>query len=185
MYATQDFRNGLKIEYEGDPYVIIEFQHVKPGKGNQFTRTKIKNLISGRTLEPTFKSGDKVGKPDIEEKEMQYLFREGEHYTFMDTTSYEQILIDKKAIGDQAGYLKENCNCQVLIYNGLPIGVALPNFVVLQITDCEPGVRGDTATGASKPAKLETGGSVNVPLFVNEGDSIKVDTRTNTYVERA
>jgi elongation factor P len=185
MYAVQDFRNGLKIEYEGDPYVIIEFQHVKPGKGNAFTRTKIKNLISGRTLEPTFKSGDKVGKPDIEEKEMQYLFREGDHYTFMDTATYEQILVDKEALKEQAGFLQENCNCQVLIWNGRTIGVALPNFVVLKIVDCEPGIRGDTAQGATKPAKLETGGSVNVPLFINEGDSIKVDTRTASYAERA
>ena len=185
MYGVQDFRNGLKIEYEGSPYTIIEFQHVKPGKGNAFTRTKIKNLISGRTLEPTFKSGDKVGKPDIEEKEMQYLFFDGTHYTFMDTTNYEQILVDTAALGDQAGYLQENCNCQVLIWNAKPIGVSLPIFVVVKIAHCEPGVRGDTATGATKPAKLETGATVNVPLFVNEGDLIRVDTRTSSYVERA
>lgn len=185
MYGVSEFRNGLKIEYEGTPYVIIEFQHVKPGKGNAFTRTKIKNLITGRTLEPTFKSGDKVGKPDIDEKQMQYLYREGEHYAFMDTETYEQILVDKKALAEQAGFLQENCNCAVLIYNGQPINVALPNFVVLKIVDCEPGIRGDTATGASKPAKLESGASVNVPLFVNEGELIKVDTRTGTYMERA
>ena len=185
MYSTQDFRNGLKIEYEGEPFVIIEFQHVKPGKGNAFTRTKIKNLISGRTLEPTFKSGDKVGKPDVEEKEMQYLYREGDHYTFMDTANYEQLLVDKTAIGEQAGFMQENCNCQILFWNGRAIAVQMPNFVVLTIVECEPGVRGDTATGASKPAKLEPGATVNVPLFVNEGDKIRVDTRTGTYVERA
>jgi elongation factor P len=185
MYGVSDFRNGLKIEYEGTPYVIIEFQHVKPGKGNAFTRTKIKNLISGRTLEPTFKSGDKVGRPDIDEKEMQYLYREGEHYAFMDTENYEQILVDKAALADQAGFLQENCNCTVLVYNGRVITVALPNFVVLKIVDCEPGIRGDTATGATKPAKLESGATVNVPLFVNEGESIRVDTRTGTYMERA
>jgi elongation factor P len=185
MYATQDFRNGLKIEYEGEPYVIVEFQHVKPGKGNAFTRTKIKNLISGRTLEPTFKSGDKVGKPDVDEKEMQYLYREGDHYTFMDTNTYEQILVDKAAIGDGSGFLQENCNCTILFWNGRAINVSLPNFVVLKIVECEPGVRGDTATGASKPAKLESGATVNVPLFVNEGESIRVDTRTGTYMDRA
>ena len=112
MYATQDFRNGLKIEYEGEPYVIIEFQHVKPGKGNAFTRTKIKNLLSGRTLEPTFKSGDKVGKPDVDEKEMQYLYREGDHYTFMDTNTYEQILVDKAAIGDGAGFCRRTATAR-------------------------------------------------------------------------
>ena len=185
MYAVSDFRNGLKIEYEGEPFVIVEFQHVKPGKGNAFTRTKIKNLISGRTLEPTFKSGDKVGKPDVEEKEMQYLFHEGDHFTFMDTSNYEQVLIDRSAMVGQDGFLSENCNCQVLFWNGRAIGVQLPNFVVLKIVECEPGIRGDTATGASKPAKLAPGATVSVPLFVNEGDSIKIDTRTGTYVERA
>jgi elongation factor P len=185
MYAVADFRNGLKIEYEGEPFVIIEFQHVKPGKGNAFTRTKIKNLISGRTLEPTFKSGEKVGTPDIDEKSMQYLYFDGTHYTFMDTTSFDQTLIDAAALGSQAGFLQESCTCQVLFWNGRPINVALPNFVVLKIVECEPGVRGDTATGATKPAKLESGAQVNVPLFVNEGDSIRVDTRDGTYMERA
>lgn len=185
MYATTDFRNGLKIDYEGEPFVIIEFQHVKPGKGNAFTRTKIKNLISGRTLEPTFKSGDKVGTPDIDEKEMQYLYFDGAYYTFMDTTSFEQVLIDAKALGPQSGFLQENCTCQVLIWNGNPINVVLPNFVVLKIVACEPGIRGDTAQGATKPAKLESGASVNVPLFVNEGDSVRVDTRDGSYMERA
>jgi elongation factor P len=185
MYGTTDFRNGLKIEYEGEPFVIVEFQHVKPGKGNAFTRTKIKNLISGRTLEPTFKSGEKVGTPDIDEKEMQYLYRDGEHYTFMDTTTYDQVLIDAKSLGAQAGFLQESCTCQVLIWNGRPINVALPNFIVTKIVECEPGIRGDTATGATKPAKIESGASVNVPLFVNEGDSIRVDTRDGSYMERA
>lgn len=185
MYSTTDFRNGLKILYEGEPFVIIEFQHVKPGKGNSFTRTKIKHLISGRVLEPTLKSGDKVGKADIDEKEMQYLYREGDHFTFMDTSNYEQVLIDASALADQAGFLPENCNCAVLFWNGRAIGVSLPNFVVLKVTECEPGMKGDTATGASKPAKLESGAQVNVPLFVNEGDKIRIDTRNGQYVERA
>lgn len=185
MYTTQDFRNGLKIEYEGDPYVIVEFQHVKPGKGGAFVRTKIKNLLTGRVLDPTFKSGDKVGKPDMDEKEMQFLYKEGTHYTFMDNTSYEQALVDQAALGDAANWLKENCNCSVLFWNGKAIAISLPNFVVLKIVECEPGVRGDTATGATKPAKLETGATVNVPLFVNEGEQIRIDTRTGAYVERA
>jgi len=185
MYTTQDFRNGLKIEYEGDPYIIVEFQHVKPGKGGAFVRTKIKNLLTGRVLDPTFKSGDKVGKPDMDEKDMQFLYREGTHYTFMDTTTYEQVLVDQEALGDGANWLKENCDCSILFWNNKAIAISLPNFVVLKIVECEPGVRGDTAQGATKPAKLETGAQVNVPLFVNEGDSIRIDTRTGSYVERA
>lgn len=184
MYTTQDFKNGLKIEYEGEPYIIVEFQHVKPGKGGAFVRTKLKNLITGRVLDPTFKSGDKVGKPDMDDKEMQYLYREGEHYTFMDNTTYEQVMVDTNVVGDATKWMKENTNTEVMFWNGKPIGVTLPNFVELQITECEPGVRGDTAQGATKPAVLETGATVNVPLFVNEGETIKIDTRTSTYVER-
>jgi elongation factor P len=185
MYSTNDFRNGLKILYDEQPYIIIEFQHVKPGKGNAFTRTKIRNLITGRVLDPTFKSGEKLGRPDIEEKQMQYLFKEGEHLTFMDTTNYEQVLVDAEAVGEERKYLVENTECSVLFWNGKAIGVSLPNTMVLKITECEPGVRGDTATGATKPATLESGAIVNVPLFVNEGDSIKVDTRNGQYLERA
>lgn len=184
MYSTQDFKNGLKIEYEGEPYIIVEFQHVKPGKGGAFVRTKLKNLLTGRVLDPTFKSGDKVGKPDMDDKEMQYLYREGEHYTFMDNSTYEQVMVDADVVGDATKWMKENTNTEVMFWNGKPIGVSLPNFVELQITECEPGVRGDTAQGATKPAVLETGATVNVPLFVNEGETIKIDTRTSTYVER-
>ena len=184
MYSTQDFRNGLKIEYEGDPYVIVEFQHVKPGKGGAFVRTKIKNLITGRVLDPTFKSGDKVGKPDIEEKDMQFLYMDGEHYVFMDTSSYEQMPLDGESLSDAANWLKENVTCSILFWNGRPIGVQLPNFVTLKIVECEPGLRGDTVQGATKPAKLESGAQVNVPLFVNEGDLVKIDTRIGQYVER-
>lgn len=186
MYSTSDFRIGLKIEYEGDPYIIVDFQHVKPGKGNAFTRTRIKNLLTGRVLDPTFKSGEKVGKPDIEEKQMQYLYKEDHHYTFMDNTTYEQVLVDAEAIGeDTTQWMKENIDCSVLFYNGKAIGVTVPNHLVLKIVECEPGVRGDTATNATKPAKLESGAVVNVPLFINEGESIKVDTRDGTYIERA
>ncbi|MEO0814890.1 MAG: elongation factor P [Myxococcota bacterium] len=184
MYSTQDFRNGLKIEYEGEPYLIVEFQHVKPGKGGAFVRTKIKNLITGRVLDPTFKSGDKVGKPDMDDKAMQFLYMDGEHYTFMDNTTYEQVMVDAKVVAEEAKWLKENTDVEVMFWNGKPIGVSLPNFVELKITLCEPGVKGDTAQGATKPATLETGAIVNVPLFVNEGEVIKIDSRTGTYVER-
>ena len=159
----------------------------RPSKGGAFVRTKIKNLITGRVLDPTFKSGDKVGKPDVEEKDMQYLYKdqEGSMYTFMDNSSYEQVEIAGDILGEQTKWLLENCECQVLFYNGRPIDIQLPTFVILQITECEPGVKGDTATGATKPATVETGGTANVPLFVNEGDKIKIDTRTGQYVERA
>lgn len=185
MYETQDFRNGLKILYDDQPYVIIEFQHVKPGKGNAFTRTKIRNLITGRVLDPTFKSGDKLGRPDVEEKQMQYLFQDGVHFTFMDNNTYDQVLVDREALGDSVQWLMENCDCHILFWNGRAIGVQVPTFVVMTITHCEPGVRGDTATGASKPATLESGAVVQVPLFINEGERIKIDTRTGQYVERA
>ena len=185
MYSTSDFRNGLKIVFDDQPFEIVEFQHVKPGKGGAFVRTKIKNLITGRVLDPTFKSGDKVGKPDMEEKDMQFLYMDGEHFAFMDTTTYEQTLIDADVLGDSAKWLVENCDCQVLLWDGKAIGVQLPNFVVLKITQCEPGIKGDTAQGATKPAEMESGATVYVPLFVNEGDSIKIDTRNGQYVERA
>ncbi|MBN1962287.1 MAG: elongation factor P [Deltaproteobacteria bacterium] len=185
MYNTQDFRNGLKILWEGEPYIIVEFQHVKPGKGNAFTRTKIKNLLTGRVLEPTLKSGEKVGVPDIEEKEMQYAYRDGDHYSFMDTQTYDQVLIDKEALAEAEKWLLESTVCSILFWNGKAIAVTPPTFVVMKITSCEPGVRGDTATNATKPATMESGAVVNVPLFINEGESIKIDTRTGSYVERA
>jgi elongation factor P len=185
MYTVADFRTGLKIEWEGEPYVVVEFQHVKPGKGNAFTRTKIKNLLTGRVLEPTLKSGEKLAPADVGEKEMQYLYRDGDHYTFMDPENYEQVLIDTEALGETVKWLQENLKCTVLFWNGRPISVSPPNFVVQRIIECEPGVRGDTATNATKQAKVETGATVNVPLFVNNGDLIRIDTRSGTYVERA
>jgi len=185
MFSTADFRTGLKIEWEGEPYVIVEFQHVKPGKGNAFTRTKIKNLLTGRVLEPTLKSGEKITPADVSEKEMQYLFQDGDHYTYMDTTNYEQVLVDKEAMGDTVKWLQENLSCSVLFWNGRPIAVSPPNFVVQKIIDCEPGVRGDTATNATKPAKVESGATVNVPLFINQGERIRIDTRSGSYLERA
>ncbi|SRR5688572_19711313 len=181
---TSEFRKGMKIEIDGEPFEIIEFQHVKPGKGSAFTRTTIRSLISGRNLEPTFKSGDKVDRPDIEEREMQYLYREGDDYHFMDQKNFEQTYLQEKALGDAKNYLKENINASILFFNGKAIGVTLPNSVELKVTKCDPGVRGDTVSGASKPAVLESGYTINVPLFINEGDVLKIDTRSGEYLTR-
>ncbi|GAB4365557.1 MAG: elongation factor P [Deltaproteobacteria bacterium] len=185
MYTTTDFRNGLKIEFEGDPYTIVYFQHVKPGKGGAFVRTKLKNLRTGAVLEHTFRSGDKVNKPDLEEREMQFMYREGNAFHFMDTASYEQIYLDADHMGDAANYMIENLPVKILFFRGEPIGIDLPIFIVLTIADTEPGIRGDTVSGATKPATLESGAVVQVPLFLNTGDRIKVDTRTGSYIERA
>jgi elongation factor P len=174
---TSEFRKGLKIEMDGEPYEIVEFQHVKPGKGSAFVRTTIRSLLSGRVLQPTLKSGEKVGKPDIEEKDMQYLYVQGDDFYFMDTRNYEQTFLSEKVLGENKNFLKENINVSVLFYNGKAIGVTLPNSVDLKVTKCDPGVRGDTVSGALKPATLETGFTVNVPLFINEGDVLKIDTR--------
>ncbi|HME91364.1 MAG TPA: elongation factor P [Myxococcaceae bacterium] len=181
---TSEFRKGLKIEIDGEPFEIIEFQHVKPGKGSAFVRTSIRSLLSGRVLQPTFKSGDKVGRPDIEEKEMQFLYKQGEDYYFMDNRTYEQTFLTEKILGDQRYFLKENVNASILFYNGKAIGVSLPNSVDLKVAKCDPGVRGDTVSGAMKPAVLETGYQVQVPLFINEGDVLKIDTRDGKYLTR-
>ena len=181
---TSEFRKGLKIEIDGEPFEIVEFQHVKPGKGSAFVRTSIRSLLTGRVLQPTFKSGDKVGRPDVEEKEMQFLYKQGEDYYFMDTRSYEQTFINEKVLGEQRSFLKENVNASILFYNGKAIGVSLPNSVDLRVVKCDPGVRGDTVSGALKPAVLETGYQVQVPLFINEGDILKIDTRDGKYLTR-
>ena len=181
---TSEFKKGMKIEIDGEPFEILDFQHVKPGKGSAFVRTTIRSLLTGRTLEPTMKSGDKVGKPDIEDKDMQYLYKEGEDYYFMDTRNYEQTFISEKVLGEQKNFLKENINASILFYNGKAIGVSLPNSVDLKVTKCDPGIRGDTVSGALKPAELETGYTVNVPLFINEGDVLKIDTRDGKYLTR-
>ncbi|MDY7228469.1 elongation factor P [Hyalangium rubrum] len=181
---TSDFRKGLKIEIDGEPFEIVEFQHVKPGKGSAFVRTTIRSLLTGRVLQPTLKSGEKVGKPDIEDKEMQYLYVQGEDFYFMDTRNYEQTFLSEKVLGEGKNFLKENINVSVLFYNGKAIGVTLPNSVDLKVTKCDPGVRGDTVSGALKPATLETGYTCNVPLFINEGDVLKIDTRDGKYLTR-
>ena len=184
MYSTADFRKGLKIEWEGTPYIIVEFQHVKPGKGGAFVRTKIKNLITGRVIDQTFRSGEKVERPDLQEKDMQYLYAEGDRYCFMDNETYEQIYLTADQLGDSKDFLQDNLNLKVLYYRGQPIAVELPTFVELTVTHTEPGFKGDTASGGSKPATLETGAVIQVPLFIEIGDRLKVDTRTGTYVER-
>ncbi|MFZ5446233.1 MAG: elongation factor P [Myxococcota bacterium] len=181
---TSEFRNGMKIEIDGEPYVILEFQHVKPGKGSAFTRTTIRSLLSGRNLERTFKSGDKVDRPDIEERDMQYLYQQGDEYHFMDQKNYEQTYLDAKVLGEAKNFLKENITAAIMFYNGKAIGVSLPNSVELKVVKCDPGVRGDTVSGAQKPATLETGYVINVPLFINEGDVLKIDTRSGEYLTR-
>ncbi|MGA7105589.1 MAG: elongation factor P [Candidatus Deferrimicrobiaceae bacterium] len=185
MYSTTDFRNGLKIEFGGEPYVIVYFQHVKPGKGGAFVRTKLKNLKTGAVLENTFRSGDKVNKPDLDERGMQFMYLMGNAYHFMDTKTYEQIYLDREHMGDAANYMIENLPVKILFFRGEPIGIDLPIFIDLQIVETEPGLKGDTVSGATKPASLESGAVVQVPLFLNVGDRVKVDTRTGTYIERA
>ena len=184
MYSTTDFKKGLKIEIDGDPYVIIEFQHVKPGKGGAFVRTKIKHMVTGRVLDPTFRSGDKVGKPDLESVEAQVLYADGEDYHFMNTATYDQIAMSVESLGDAVHFLKEQMTVDLLIYNGEPINIELPNFVELLVTQADPGLKGDTASGAQKPVTMETGLQVNVPLFINEGDILKIDTRSSSYSEK-
>lgn len=184
MYSTADFRKGLKIEWDGTPYIIVDFQHVKPGKGGAFVRTKIKNLINGRVIDQTFRSGEKVDRPDLQEKEMQYLYAEGDRYCFMDNESYEQIYLTAEQLGEGKDFLQDNLNLKVIYYKDQPITVELPTFVELTVAHTEPGFKGDTASGGTKPATLETGAVVQVPLFIDIGDRVKVDTRSGTYVER-
>jgi len=183
MYSTPDFRKGLRIELGNEPYVIVDFQHVKPGKGGAFVRTKLKNLLNGRVVDKTFRSGEKVGKPDMEEKEMQFLYKDDE-YHFMDNSSYEQIALSGEVIGDSKNFLQENTNVTILFYQNRPINLELPIFVELEVVEAEPGVKGDTASGASKPVTMETGAKIQVPLFIEEGDRLKIDTRTGEYIER-
>jgi elongation factor P len=181
---TSQFRNGLKIEVDGNPFVITYFQHVKPGKGGAFVRTKVKNLLNGKVLERTFRSGEKVGEPDINEQKMQYLYDDGESLVFMDTASYDQIPIAGDVVGEQRLFLQENAEVEVLFYKGAAVNIEIPQFVEAEVTKSDPGLKGDTSSGATKPATIETGATVLVPLFIKEGDRIRVDTRTREYVER-
>ena len=184
MISAGDFRKGVTFEMDGDVYQIIDFQHVKPGKGAAFVRTKIKNVMSGTTKEVTFNPNDRHPLARIETKEMQYLYNDGELYYFMDNETYEQLPLNKDEVEEAILYIKENDNATIRFYQGKPFEVLAPNFVELVVSSTEPGVKGDTATGATKPATLETGATVNVPLFVNIGDKVKIDTRTGEYLSR-
>jgi elongation factor P len=183
VYETSDIRKGLRLEVDGDPFVVVEFQFVKPGKGTAFTRTKIRNMITGAVLDRTYKSGEKLKPADTEDRQMQFLYNDGDFH-FMDNSNYEQVSLDNSAVGDAVNYLTENMMIEVGFFKGRSIGLSLPNFVVLEVTETAPGEKGNTVTGASKPAVVSTGYSVNVPLFVNEGDQLRIDTRTGEYVER-
>ncbi len=185
MVSAGDFRNGVTFEMDGDVYSIIEFQHVKPGKGAAFVRTKIRNVITGSVTERTFNPNDKYPSAFIERRDMEFLYNDGDLYYFMDSESYEQIPIGKDVLGDSFKFVKENMICKVLSYKSNVFGVEPPNFVELKITATEPGVKGDTATNVTKPATLETGAEIKVPMFINEGEMIRVDTRTGEYMERA
>ena len=184
-YSTSEFRVGLKIIIDSDPYAIVGNEFVKPGKGQAFNRIKIRNLKNGRVIERTYKSGESVEAADVLDTEMQYLYNDGDSWYFMDQTTFEQFSADKAAVEEAAQWLKGEEICEVTLWNGLPLMVAAPNFVILQITDTDPGLRGDTASGGSKPATLETGAVVKVPLFIENGEFLKIDTRTGEYVGRA
>jgi elongation factor P len=181
--STAEFRRGLKIELDGNPYAIVEFQHVKPGKGGAFVRTKLKHLKLGTVVDRTFRSGEKFGVVDFEQKPMQFLYRD-DHFHFMSLENYEQIGLSREQVGEASDYLKENMEIEVVYINGEPSTVELPTFAELRVVKTDPGVRGDTASGGSKSATLETGAVVSVPLFINEGDVLKVDTRSGAYIER-
>jgi len=181
---TSQFKNGLKIELDGQPFVITYFQHVKPGKGGAFVRTKLKNLLSGKVVDRTFRSGERADEADVEEKSMQYLYQDSEGRIFMDDHTYEQLPIGGDVLGDAVNFLMENMQVDVLFWRGKPVNVALPNYIEAEVTKSDPGVKGDTSSGATKPATIETGYTLNVPLFISEGDRIRVDTRTGEYSER-
>ena len=179
-----EFRNGVTFEMDGQVQQVIEFQHVKPGKGAAFVRAKLKNLQNGSVVERKFNAGIKLQPATVERKPMQYLYEADGSYCFMDTETYEQIMLNKEQLGDKINFLKEEMECTVMFFNGNIIGVDIPNSVELKVVETEPGIRGDTATGGSKPAKLETGYTVSVPLFINEGEVLRIDTRTGAYIER-
>ena len=184
MYSTTDFRKGLKIEIDGTPFEIIEFQHFKPGKGGAMVRTKLRNILNGRVLDNTFRSGEKVERPNLESRDMQFLYHEGEQLVFMDMTTYDQMHMDAEATDGKANYLKDGQECRVLLYTEKPLDIEIPASLVLEVTETEPGAKGDTVSNVTKPATLETGVVIQVPIFVNIGDRVKVDTRTNGYLGR-
>ena len=184
MISTADFKNGLTIELDGEVYSILEFQHVKPGKGGAFVRSKLRNIRTGNVFEKTFRAGEKMETAHVERRKMQYLYRDGEDYNFMDLESFEQIPISVDQIGDQRKFIKDSDEIDVIMHDGNVIGIEVPTAAVLAVERTDPGVRGNTAQGGTKPAMLETGATVQVPLFINTGDRVKVDTRTGEYIER-
>lgn len=184
MYQTSDIKKGLKVEIDGAPWVVTEFQFVKPGKGVAFTRTKFKNLITGATLERSIRTGEKLDPADVSERPMQYLYNDGETFHFMDSETFDQVEVPRDNLGDAPNFLVEEMQVQILFYKNRAVSIDLPNFVELEITYCEPGVKGNTAQGATKPATLSTGAIVHVPLFIEQGEWLKIDTRDGQYVER-
>lgn len=184
MLESGDLRKGLKLDIDGEPYVIVQFEFVKPGKGQALYKCKLKNMLTGAQFDKTFRSNEKFQKADLEEIEMEYLYAEGNQYCFMNTTTYDQEFLTEEQVSDSKNLLKENTKCNVLLFDGKPIGISLPNFINLRIEKTDPWVKGDTASGDSKPATLETGYELQVPPFIEEGDRIKIDTRTGEYVER-
>jgi elongation factor P len=185
MYKTSDFRKNLKLEIEGKAWIIVDFQHINPGKGSAFVRTKLRNLETGQVLEKTFKSGvDTFQKPDVEEKEMQFTYSDPDGHNFMDQKTFESVHLNNDQVGDNKYYLQEGIILSILYYNERPISLELPNFVNLEVVETDPGLKGDTASGGMKKAKMDTGLQVNVPLFIKEGEKLKIDTRTGEYVER-
>ncbi len=184
MLSASDLRKGLKIELEGVPFEVVEFQFVKPGKGQAMYKCRIKNLLSGNVTDKTFREVDRIDKPDIEERELAYSYPEGDHYVFMDKRTYEQVIISAEAVGDQKFFLNEDLDVTILFHNGKAIQVTLPSYVEKTIAETEPGARGDTATNVTKPAKLDNGFELGVPLFINQGDVVRIDTRTGKYMDR-
>jgi elongation factor P len=184
MFESSDLRKGLKIEIDGEPYIIVQFEFSKPGKGQALYKCKLKNMVTGAQFDRTFRSSEKFKEPDLEEQEMEYLYSEGDRYCFMNTSTYDQEFLTDEQIGDAKNFLKENTVCNILLFEGRAIGISLPFFVNLRVEKTDPWVRGDTASGDSKPATLETGYVIQVPPFIGEGELLKIDTRTGEYVER-
>lgn len=185
MISTNDFHNGLTIEFDGTVYQVVSFQHSKTGRGSAFVRTKLRNVEDGGIVEKTFRAGEKINRAHVEQRQKQYLYRDGDDYVFMDNETFEQISIDQKQLADKKNYLKENMILEVSMYKGRPIDITLPTFVELEVVETQPNIKGNTVSGGSKPATLETGAVVQVPLFLNQGEVIRVDTRTGEYIERA
>ncbi len=184
MYDTNQFRKGLKLEIDGEPYIMTECEFVKPGKGNAFTRTKLKHMVTGAVLARTYKSGERVDKADLTENAMQYMYEQGEEYFFMNMETFEQVGIPSNTLQEQSRWLHDGLEVNVLFHNGAPISVDLPNFVELDIQECDPAVKGDTKNNATKTAILSSGARVDVPLFIEQGECLRIDTRTGSYVER-